>query len=193
MNRAIFIIWVGFVTLLSSFFYGCGGKYEVHKETRLLMGTLVEITVGHPDRELARRASARAFDEMARVEALISSHSDSSEIGRVNFSAGEGPVPVSAEVFTLLQRAESVRTASGGAFDVTIGPLVELWQFDHGVSSSGSVRSGQARSGRVRPGPVGSGPVRSGQVRTGRVRSGGRYAERPPVARRGRPGGRITS
>jgi len=123
---------VGLEVLFCAVFAACGGKYEVHKETRLLMGTVVEITIGHPDRDLARVAAGEAFDEIARVDALLSSHNPRSEIARLNASGAAEAVAVSDEVFALLARADTIRTATAGAFDVTVGPLVELWQFDHG-------------------------------------------------------------
>jgi len=110
----------------------CGGKYNVQKEVRLLLGTVVEITIGHSDERLARDAAAKAFDEIERVDALLSSHNPESEIARLNAAGAREATAVSEEVFALLQRAEEIRVASDGAFDVTVGPLVELWQFDQG-------------------------------------------------------------
>jgi thiamine biosynthesis lipoprotein len=50
-----------------------------------------------------------------------------SEISRVNASAGLGPAVVSEETFGILKMAHSISQLSGGAFDITIGPLVRLW------------------------------------------------------------------
>lgn len=143
---------VGIGSLLIAFFSACGGKYEVHKETRLLMGTVVEITVGHPDRDLVREAAREAFDEIERVDALLSSHNPRSEIARLNASGAAEAVAVSEEVFALLERAEGIRAASAGAFDVTVGPLVELWAFDQGgrVPGEDEIASALAAVGGTR-------------------------------------------
>jgi thiamine biosynthesis lipoprotein len=152
MIRAKILAGVGCAALLFGLNSGCGGKYEVHKETRLLMGTVVEITIGHPDRELARKAAARAFGEIERVDALLSSHNPESEITGLNASGAAGPVAVSDEVFALLARAESIRVATAGAFDVTVGPLVELWAFDQSgrVPGEGEIASALASVGGAR-------------------------------------------
>jgi thiamine biosynthesis lipoprotein len=123
---------VGFLVLCALAVWGCGGKYKVHKETRLLLGTIVEITIGEADGEVAARAAALAFDEIERVDALLSSHNPESEVALLNASGAQEPTVVTEEVFSLLQRAERIRAASDGTFDVTVGPLLGLWQFDEG-------------------------------------------------------------
>ena len=61
------------------------------------------------------------------VEAQLSMHLESSEIAKVNAQAGIAPVEVSERTFRLLQRAKQLSEESGGAFDITIAPVVELW------------------------------------------------------------------
>ena len=61
------------------------------------------------------------------VEAQLSMHLESSEIAKVNAQAGIAPVEVSERTFRLLQRAKQLSEESGGAFDSTIAPVVELW------------------------------------------------------------------
>jgi thiamine biosynthesis lipoprotein len=123
---------VGCVILFVALLSGCGGKYEVHREARLLLGTVIEITIGHPDEAVAREAAARAFAEIERVDALLSSHDPGSEVGRLNAEGAPEATAVSAEVFALLERAARTTSLSGGAFDVTIGPVMDLWKFDEG-------------------------------------------------------------
>lgn len=63
------------------------------------------------------------------VEAALTIYRPTSEIARVNDQAGERPVPVSNETFSLLQTSVRLCEATGGAFDITAGPLVEAWGF----------------------------------------------------------------
>jgi thiamine biosynthesis lipoprotein len=120
------------MTTIMATFIACGGKYDVHHETRLLLGTVIEITIGHPDEGLAREAAAKAFAEIERVDALLSGHNPGSEIGTLNAEGASEPTAVSAEVFALLERAARIASLSGGAFDVTIGPVMDQWKFDEG-------------------------------------------------------------
>lgn len=64
---------------------------------------------------------------LSELEQLFSAHIASSDVCRVNEAAGDHPVKVSGEVFTVLRTAREYAEKSGGAFDPTIGPLVALW------------------------------------------------------------------
>lgn len=132
MNKRKIVAEVGLTILLLAIVVGCGGKYSTYKESRIVMGTVVEITVTHSEEALARRAMEKAFGELERLEGMLSSHLPGSEVSLVNSRAGGEEVKVSGELLSLLALAMEVSRGSGGAFDVTVGPLVELWQFDTG-------------------------------------------------------------
>lgn len=63
------------------------------------------------------------------VNAKMSHYVDDSEVSRLNRWSDPTPIPVSAETFEVLQRAHDVSVATRGAFDVTVGPLVDAWGF----------------------------------------------------------------
>lgn len=110
----------------------CGGKYTAIKESKVTLGTVVEITVVHPDESLARAAIAKAFAEFERIDGLLSIYRASSEVSRMNETADPQGVIVDAEVFAILRQALIISRLSEGAFDVTVGPLMDLWEFDKG-------------------------------------------------------------
>ena len=99
---------------------------SVLKETRLAMGTYVTITAVHENTALAREAIDAAFREISRVEELMSEFSERSEIYTLNSSSG-GWVPLSPDTAFVLERAKHYSEISGGCFDVTVKPLVDLW------------------------------------------------------------------
>jgi thiamine biosynthesis lipoprotein len=66
--------------------------------------------------------------EFRRLDAMMSLYRDGSEISKVNLAAGKGPVKVSPEMIEVVERAAEISKLSGGVFDVTVGPLVVLWQ-----------------------------------------------------------------
>jgi thiamine biosynthesis lipoprotein len=76
-----------------------------------------------------RRVADEAFASIDELEARISTWIAGSETSRVNRLAAEEPVRVSPETFELLQTAREIHDATGGAFDVTVGPVLELWGF----------------------------------------------------------------
>jgi len=100
-------------------------------EHRFAMGTLVSVTVTSPDSGVRSTATAAAFAEVERVEALTTRYSDDSEISRLNErSEGYTAEPVDPDVARVVQTSLEVAESSGGAFDVTVAPLVELWPLD---------------------------------------------------------------
>jgi thiamine biosynthesis lipoprotein len=70
-----------------------------------------------------------AFEEVERVEQLMSEWRPSSAISAVNLAAGKAPVQVPLEVVSLMQRALSVARATDGAFDPTWAALRGVWDF----------------------------------------------------------------
>lgn len=102
--------------------------YEVSVR-KFLMGTEVETTARHGDIVACKGALVKAYQEMARVEALLSSHMSESEVVKINGSAGLAPVQVSKETFAIVQRAKQYAERFDGLFDVSIGPVSELWGF----------------------------------------------------------------
>jgi thiamine biosynthesis lipoprotein len=93
-----------------------------------LMGTIADITAVAPSEALAQEAITAGFHEIRRLEQLLSTWIEASELSRVNAAAGRHPVAVSAETFELLARAVEIGALTGGAFDVTVGPAVRLWK-----------------------------------------------------------------
>lgn len=97
--------------------------------TKFLMGTTVETTARSTDVNYCKKALMTAYSEMQRVENLLSCEKDSSEISEINRSAGIHPVKVSDETVEMLKRAKAYCAKYNGVFDVTIGPLSNLWGF----------------------------------------------------------------
>jgi FAD:protein FMN transferase len=93
------------------------------------MGTLFTITLYAPDAAAAEAAAGAAFKRIDALEDIMSDYEADSELNRLCDQPYGKPVPVSADLFDLLQRAQRISKASDGAFDVTIGPCVRLWRF----------------------------------------------------------------
>jgi len=96
---------------------------------KYLMGTTVETTVRSNDINLAKKALLASYEEMQRVENLLSCEKDSSEISAINRASGIHPVKVSYETLEMLKRSKAYCKKYNGLFDVTIGPLSDLWGF----------------------------------------------------------------
>ncbi|MBF0162448.1 MAG: FAD:protein FMN transferase [Magnetococcales bacterium] len=106
-----------------------GAQPQLHLHTRLLMGTLVNLTIGSVPRSQADQAAQQAFAEMVRIEEVMSSHRSDSEVSRINQVSRETWQPVSGELGLLLRQGLQVTTLSQGAFAMGLEPLTRLWGF----------------------------------------------------------------
>lgn len=73
-----------------------------------------------------------AFEEVRRLDHLLSNYRPGSEWSQVNRYAAERPVQVSEELYRLLSDCIEYSRASGGTFDITVGPLMKVWGFYKG-------------------------------------------------------------
>ena len=105
------------------------------------MGTEVHISAWTTDEAATVTAFDRAFDEFDRLDALMSTWKDGSDILRLNAAAGNAPVAVSAEVREVLRASHEVSEWTSGKFDVTFAALSGLWKFDHDIDGQVPDRS----------------------------------------------------
>jgi len=96
---------------------------------RSLMGTRVEIVLCGPDRTALEEAAARGYAELERLERDLSVWKEDSQVSRINRLAGVEPVVVDRALFELIRDSVGVSRISGGSFDITVEPLVRLWDF----------------------------------------------------------------
>ncbi len=100
---------------------------------RLAMATRFEVVLHGSRPELLRAAAEEALEEVARVEGWLSPYRAGSDLARLNRDAVRGPVRVDSRLYRFLERARELSSATGGAFDPTVGPLVRAWGFNGGV------------------------------------------------------------
>ena len=105
--------------LLSTVLCGCQSK-TLYRDSQVMMGTFVEVISPYKD------APNIAFAEIKRVENLLSKYKEDSEIGKLNKL---GKLKASPDTFYVLRKAGEFWQISDGAFDITVGPLMDLWGF----------------------------------------------------------------
>jgi FAD:protein FMN transferase len=96
------------------------------------MGATFSVVLYGSDRLQMEKAAEAAFDEVHRLDRLLSNYKQDSEWSEVNRTAGVGPVRLSAELFQLLSDCLKYSRESDGAFDITVGPLMKVWGFYKG-------------------------------------------------------------
>jgi thiamine biosynthesis lipoprotein len=96
------------------------------------MGSVFSVVAYGEDRAKLLAAVDSAFEEVRRIDRLLSNYRSDSELSRVNREAGKGPVQVSEELYRLLEACHAYHQESAGAFDISVGPLMKLWGFYKG-------------------------------------------------------------
>lgn len=118
--------------LIMALLAGCAAaqpvsQFVVSKRAQMHMGTLVTLTVVAPDTSVSYRAMRAGFDEIKRLEQLLSTWRLDSELSLVNAEAGRRPVRVSQETLALVIRSLEMAQLTRGAFNIALGPAVEAW------------------------------------------------------------------
>jgi thiamine biosynthesis lipoprotein len=93
------------------------------------MGTWASLTMVTADSAAVAGLAFEGLRVLHRVDSLMSNWTETSEVARINREAGREPVVVHPEVADVIACARRVTHESGGAFDITVEPLVRLWGF----------------------------------------------------------------
>ncbi len=100
-----------------------------HGDEQAKMGTRIAVQLWHPDAEEGQRLVAAAMAEFDRIEAVMSTYREESEISRLNRSAADGPVPVSEELYDIVEQSIEMSRLTRGAFDITYESVGYLYAF----------------------------------------------------------------
>lgn len=100
-----------------------------YRELRPGMGSTFEIIVYAPDEATAQRGLEAAFARIEQLNRVFSDYDSESEACRLSHASPmPEAVPVSADMFTVLDYSAQLSQATDGAFDVTVGPVSRLWR-----------------------------------------------------------------
>jgi thiamine biosynthesis lipoprotein len=107
------------------------GQWLVRNEA--IMGTEIHVELWSDDAVAGRAAAEAVIQEMHRIDRAMSPYKHDSELSHINRNAFAAPVPVSHEMFTLLQRAVRFSALTDGAFDITYAAVGQLYDYRRGV------------------------------------------------------------
>jgi thiamine biosynthesis lipoprotein len=111
----------------------CGSFSGMKRFSHEAMATTFEILIVHEDENYARQAATAAFDEVDRLERELSRFVENSDIARINnLPAGE-PLLLGLETFECLKISARIYAETDGAFDVTIGSVLQCWRRKDGT------------------------------------------------------------
>jgi thiamine biosynthesis lipoprotein len=123
---------VAVAALLSWPAAGAGLEPQKVEASRLSMACLYSIVAYGEAPDAVARTLEKALDEVDRIDRLMSHYREDSPLSRINREAARGPVSVDPELFDFIAVALDYGVESGGAFDITVGPLMKAWGFFRG-------------------------------------------------------------
>lgn len=108
----------------------------LQEQTELTRFTLVEYHMGidarmvvyATNKQVVDKACEAAFKRIAELEDIMSDYRPKSELMRLCAQPKGKPIKISKDLFTVFERCQTISRRSGGAFDITVGPLVQLWR-----------------------------------------------------------------
>lgn len=120
-------VWaMGMVTLTTPL---SGAEWHRLAKTEVHMGVEFEIVLFAPDEAAGKAAIEAAMSRIAELESHLSDYDLDSELSRLSAQAPTtSPIPLSGDLFAVLQASQTLAAESGGAFDITVGPLTKLWR-----------------------------------------------------------------
>jgi len=115
-------------------------------DARPMMGTEVSVYLWSNDEKLGRQALDEVFREADRIDHLMSTYKEDSEISRINREAADRPVVAGAELFHLIERSLDISVLTHGAFDITFDSVGQHYDFrEHRRPDDATVASERQR------------------------------------------------
>lgn len=99
----------------------------VHKK-KYVMGTIFEIVAYEASPARAQAAIDAAFEEIVRLDGIMSNYKSDSDLSRLNRSAHFKAWTVQHDLYRVIQESLRYSKLSEGRFDITVGPLVDFWK-----------------------------------------------------------------
>lgn len=120
---AVFVLVIVILSIIVYTIYS-NNSNKISERTEFVLGTFVQIKLFKPYPE-------ELFDEMFSIikdiENKMSINIENSEVNEINKNAGKSYVQVSPETFFVIEKGKYYSSISNGHFDISIGPLVKLW------------------------------------------------------------------
>ncbi len=118
-----------------------------HRFSHNAMATVFEVIIIHKDACYAQQAAWAAFDELDRLEQQLSRFVENSDISRINNLTADQPLQIGLAAFECLQLCASLYAQTNGAFDITIGSLMDCWLSEDKTPSKEQLKQARQRTG----------------------------------------------
>lgn len=126
-----FVVLLGLVAWLAAAPLHAGELVRVEASVDA-MGSTYTVALYGESRDQLEAVVEQAFEEVRRLDRMLSNYRRDSEWSEVNRFAAQRPVRVTPELFRLLERCLEYSRRGEGAFDISVGPLMKVWGFYRG-------------------------------------------------------------
>jgi len=109
---------------------------EWYQEFQSIMGTRISVELWHDDPATAKQCKEAVFEEMHRIDALMSPYKEDSQLARINREASQHAVKISPELYRLIEQSLKISELSNGAFDITFASVGYLYDYRERVRPS---------------------------------------------------------
>jgi len=148
---SVVVIFVACLVVVALYYStGPGKNTQMDSGHRLVMGTFARVVVIAKDSNSAGKCIESALAQINKVDDLMSDYKDNSEISILNRDGFKRAVELSQSTYEVLQRSAEFSKLTDGAFDVTVGPLVELFRKakeEHILPSQDEIDNAKSRVG----------------------------------------------
>lgn len=147
---ASLIVLLCLVVFVGSKFVRSKGPVTIDSGFRPVMGTFAHIVAVAADSNTAQKSVEAAFSQLVLIDNLMSDYKPDSQLSKVNREAFKNPVKIDEPLFEVLSRSIVFSRKTGGAFDVTVGPLVDLYHAagdKDSLPSEDEIAQAKARTG----------------------------------------------
>ena len=122
-----YMTYILLIVIIITMFSGCSAQYQTISDTQFILDTVCTITAGGVKN--TKELISGAFDVVYKIQSNISYYDSGSTVSIFNSSPAGVPAALDPDTYTIVEKALEVSKASNGAFDITIAPVEELWDF----------------------------------------------------------------
>ncbi|MFC1636597.1 FAD:protein FMN transferase [Planctomycetota bacterium] len=127
ISRALVIAFCLSLAIVSYFCFAGKKRVKADSGYQLVMGTFARVVAVAKDAATGAKCVEAGLAEIRKVDELMSDYNEDSEISRVNKDAAQKAVQVSKSTYEVLQKSMEFSKLTDGAFDITVGPLVDVF------------------------------------------------------------------
>lgn len=124
--------FLALVILQGGIWLNSSKKEVVYSLTGKTMGTNYSVKIVAPTgrQPLSKDSLKKQIDqELLKINSLMSTWDKASELSRFNANGSKEPAKVSLETFRVIKESQRIARLSDGAFDITLGPVINAWGF----------------------------------------------------------------